>query len=491
MNVENTIIKVRIEDLVPNKYQPRKYFDDVSLNELASSIKTYGIINPILVRKKDDKYEIIAGERRMRAAKLCGLTEVPVIVKNADEQQSAEYALIENLQRKDLTAIESAKAYEEIIKLGNSTQNDLAQKIGKSQSYIANKIRLLSLPPEIQEAVIQKKISERHARSILRITDKEQQLKILERIINEKLSVKETEDIIDMQYADDIDISTEINNILEMLTEKEEKEDDNMNNGNFFPTYDNNVMPQANNTSLNNLNGVAMMNPSPQENIVPPMNPQINQVIEQPPMMNIPPVEQPVQPQFGVSEPMQMNEQIVPPTNFIEQPQMTAPEIMPTMNTTFYNPPTPPEPTETTIPMVDTPLFAPESINLMQMNTQEQPLINQEPSPVPFGVPEPMQMNEQIVPPTNFVEQPQMIEPQNNLIQNDYNEIPDMQVPELTIPANDNLFEVPVNNIPEMNQQVISNPVNQIDELTSFLAEKGINYKQYSNETGHCIIIEM
>ena len=224
MDTEQSIIKISIDKLIPNKYQPRKYFDEDSLDELAKSIKNYGILNPILARKKDDKYEIIAGERRYRAAKKIGMTEVPVIIKNTDEQQTAELALIENLERQDLTAIEAARSYEEIIKLGGHTQSELANKLGISQSALANKMRLLTLPNEIQDAVIKKQISERHARSLLNVEDKETQLKILKRIIDEKLTVKETEEIIELETINDEDIAQAINDIMTSLNIKEEKE---------------------------------------------------------------------------------------------------------------------------------------------------------------------------------------------------------------------------------------------------------------------------
>ena len=146
MQTNGSVTMLDINLIIPNKYQPRKVFDEKALNTLSESIKTYGIINPILVRRKNDKYEIIAGERRFRAAKQIGLTEIPAIIKNADEQQMAELALIENLERQSLSPIEEAKSYEEIMRIGNHTQENLAKKIGKSQSAIANKIRLLSLP---------------------------------------------------------------------------------------------------------------------------------------------------------------------------------------------------------------------------------------------------------------------------------------------------------------------------------------------------------
>jgi len=174
------ILNLAITDLVPNKYQPRKNFDEKSLIELTKSIKEYGILNPILVRKQDDKYEIIAGERRYRAAKLAGLTEIPVIIKNIKESDLAELALIENLHRENLNPIEEAKSYEEIMRLSNLTQQSLGKKLGRSQAFIANKIRLLSLPKTIQEALINKKISERHARSLMTVTDQKHQQELLQ-----------------------------------------------------------------------------------------------------------------------------------------------------------------------------------------------------------------------------------------------------------------------------------------------------------------------
>ena len=217
MQTDTSVIKLDINLIIPNKYQPRRIFDDKALASLSESIKQYGIINPILVRKKEDKYEIIAGERRYRAAKMLGLTEVPVIIKNASEQQMAELALIENIQRQGLSAIEEAKSYEEIMRIGNQTQESLAQKLGKSQSTIANKIRLLALPEEVQVALDTKKISERHARSLLTVTDKPRQLEILNRIINEKLTVKETDQIINEKTITEDEIKQAISDIMKSL----------------------------------------------------------------------------------------------------------------------------------------------------------------------------------------------------------------------------------------------------------------------------------
>lgn len=196
MNEQEKILYLNIDLLIPNKNQPRKVFNDESLKELSISIKEYGILNPILVRQSNDKYEIIAGERRFRAAKLAGLTEVPVRVKNIDDSQLAELALIENLQRENISPIEEAKAYEEILKLTSKTEQQLSEMIGKSQSFISNKLRLLKLPNNIQQALSQRRISERHARSLMTIEDKDRQTELLNKIVNERLTVKELDNII-------------------------------------------------------------------------------------------------------------------------------------------------------------------------------------------------------------------------------------------------------------------------------------------------------
>ena len=196
MSDEEKVINIDINLLTPNRYQPRKFFNDSSIQELATSIKEYGILNPILVRKDNDKYEIIAGERRYRAAKLLELKTVPVIIKNISDEQTAKIALIENIQRENLSPIEEAKAYQQILDISKITQNDLANILGKSQSTIANKIRLLSLPTNVQEALVNKKISERHARSLMTINNPNRQTELLKQIIEKKLTVRELDDII-------------------------------------------------------------------------------------------------------------------------------------------------------------------------------------------------------------------------------------------------------------------------------------------------------
>lgn len=191
MNLEQNILEVPIEDIIPNRFQPRLTFNEAGLNELSDSIKQHGIIQPIVVRKLGDKYEIIAGERRYKAATQAGLTKVPVIISDIDDNKSAEVALVENIQRRNLTAIEEAKSYKNLLDRGYLTQEQLASKMGVSQSAIANKLRLLNLDAEVQDALLNEKISERHARALLSLETKEDQRKWLQRILNERLTVRQ------------------------------------------------------------------------------------------------------------------------------------------------------------------------------------------------------------------------------------------------------------------------------------------------------------
>lgn len=186
---------VAIEEIQPNPYQPRLEFNDEALMDLAQSIRENGLIQPITVRESENGYQIVAGERRYRAMRLNGLVEVPVIVMDADELQMAEMALVENIQRENLSAIEEAKSYIDIMKYANLNQSQLALKIGKSQSSIANKIRLLNLDENIQNAVNAKLISERHARALLG-TEPQKQQDYLDKIIKKGMSVSQTEKMI-------------------------------------------------------------------------------------------------------------------------------------------------------------------------------------------------------------------------------------------------------------------------------------------------------
>ncbi|KGA96309.1 chromosome partitioning protein ParB [Alkalihalobacillus alcalophilus ATCC 27647 = CGMCC 1.3604] len=188
------IKEIAIVDIVPNRFQPRTIFDQERIEELAQTIRTHGVIQPIVVRQREGKYEIIAGERRWRAVTSLGWEKIPAIVKEFNDSQTASIALIENLQREGLTAIEEAIAYAKLLDIHQLTQESLAQRLGKGQSTIANKLRLLHLPESVQNAILTKEISERHARSLLALKDESLQNKVLEMIINESLNVKQTEE---------------------------------------------------------------------------------------------------------------------------------------------------------------------------------------------------------------------------------------------------------------------------------------------------------
>lgn len=194
MDGKNEVVELNLNDIIPNRFQPREIFDERALKELAVSIKEHGVIQPIIVRNVNGKYEIIAGERRYKASALAGLTKIPAIVRYLDDKESSKVALLENLQRKNLNPIEEARTYQKILEIDQMTQEQLAKTMGKSQSAVANKIRLLSLSDEIQEALLKEKISERHARTLLNIKDEEQQKEMLKKIIDTKMSVRALEE---------------------------------------------------------------------------------------------------------------------------------------------------------------------------------------------------------------------------------------------------------------------------------------------------------
>lgn len=188
--------KIKLTLIEPNHAQPRKNFDEETLQELADSIREYGVLQPLLVQKKDDRYEIIAGERRWRAAKLAGLTEVPVIVREYDRQKTLEVALIENVQRADLNPIEEAQAYQQLIQAFDLKQEEIAQRVFKSRTAITNTMRLLKLEERVQKMVADGSISGGHARALLGLEDGELQYQMAVRIVEENLSVRDTERLV-------------------------------------------------------------------------------------------------------------------------------------------------------------------------------------------------------------------------------------------------------------------------------------------------------
>ncbi len=242
MNTENKeeVVYLYLDDIIPNRFQPREIFDDKALKELAVSIKEHGVIHPIIVRSVNGKYEIIAGERRYKASALAGLTKIPAIIRDLDDKESSKVALLENLQRKNLNPIEEARTYQKILELDEMTQEELAKTMGKSQSAVANKIRLLGLPDEIQEALLKEKISERHARTLLNIPDTKKQKEMLKKVIANKMTVRALEEEIKSLYPKEEQEQTSQE---EESTENSDKTitastRDFVNNNTLLPTVD-------------------------------------------------------------------------------------------------------------------------------------------------------------------------------------------------------------------------------------------------------------
>jgi len=188
------ILEMDIDRIVANPYQPRIEFDKVKLQELAQSIKEHGIIQPLVVTENDEEYELVAGERRLQASKLAGLKKVPIIIKNIKAKEKLELAIVENIQRHNLSPIEEAKAYEQLMKEFKMTQEEVAKKMGKNRSVVANKLRLLNLPVEAIKALNENKITEGHAKSILSLKNIEKQIAFLNLIIKNQLTVRQAED---------------------------------------------------------------------------------------------------------------------------------------------------------------------------------------------------------------------------------------------------------------------------------------------------------
>ena len=195
-NTNDQIVEIDLSELRANPYQPRKNFDEEALNELASSIKEHGVFQPIIVKKSIKGYEIIAGERRFRASKLAGMQTIPAIVKDFSDEEMMQIALLENLQRENLTSIEEAKAYKSIIESMNITQDELAKKVGKSRSHVTNILGLLKLPASVQDMVLYNKLSMGHARVLSKLDDPKTIEDLAQRVITEDLSVRKLESLV-------------------------------------------------------------------------------------------------------------------------------------------------------------------------------------------------------------------------------------------------------------------------------------------------------
>ncbi len=326
MEVNRKVVELALDDILPNRFQPRIKFNEDSLNELAESIKEHGVIQPIVVRAVGDKYEIIAGERRYKASVLANKTTIPAIVTDLNDKDSAEVALIENVQRQNLTPIEEAISYKKILDMGYLNQTALAEKLGKNQSTIANKLRLLELDDEVQEALLNSKISERHARSLLRIQDKKTQVDMLNKIINERMTVRKTDEEIDK-------VLNGMNN------------DININN-NLQGNVANNVSPQGVMPGVQQpVVEQSVQEPMSFESLFSnnPVNPtsQVNDVPIQQPVINENPFEVSQQPVESIDLGQQMNPGFVNVDKIVEQAQPLNPNPQPVDMSNFvsqYNP---------------------------------------------------------------------------------------------------------------------------------------------------------
>ena len=195
------ILALRLDDIAPNPIQPRRRFDDAGLQELSESIRSYGVLHPLTVRLRCGKYELVAGERRLRAARLAGLREVPCMVVDVDLEDAGLLALVENLQRKDLDFLEEARGLQKMIRLFGMSQEEAARRIGRSQSAVANKLRLLKLPEDVLESLRENGLSERHGRALLRLPDAESQRAALETVLEKEMTVAATDAYVDALLA--------------------------------------------------------------------------------------------------------------------------------------------------------------------------------------------------------------------------------------------------------------------------------------------------
>lgn len=250
--------EIFVEDIIPNRFQPRLTFDEKALQELSSSIKVHGVIQPLVLRKVGNKYEIIAGERRYKASCMAGLKKVPAVVRDMNDNESAEVALIENVQRKNLSSIEEAQSYRNLLDRDYMTQEELAQKLGVSQSTIANKLRLLNLCDEVQNALLNEQISERHARSLLQLNNPDDQKNMLDRIIKERLTVKQLDNEIKKLLNNDSDENVGNSTVLTPINENLEKE----SGGKFMNIDFNSSNDSNNNNTTKNLFGFNVQTPT-------------------------------------------------------------------------------------------------------------------------------------------------------------------------------------------------------------------------------------
>ncbi len=303
---ENTELRVlNISDILPNRFQPRLKFDQAALEELAESIAKFGVIEPIVVRPVGNKFEIIAGERRYKASKLASKSTIPAIIVNLSDKDSEELALLENVQRQALNPIEEAVSYKRILDAGYITCEALAKKIGKSQAVILNKIKLLSLADEVQSSLLNNKISERHARSLLKLSNLSDQVDMLNRIVNERLTVKQTDREIrkmldNVNSSKAVDFSFKTENLFNAERGEKNMNIENINNG-----ITNTTPPLDINSAANHVES------GQQAFVQPAVSPDVNHAVEEPiiEQLQVPKVEPVVSP-VPTNNPQSVNDDL-------------------------------------------------------------------------------------------------------------------------------------------------------------------------------------
>lgn len=419
MTLSSQVIQLNITDIVSNKNQPRKIFDSVSLDTLCESIEKYGIIQPLIVRKQNDKYEIVSGERRYRAAKKIGLSTVPALVGDLTDIECMELSLVENIQNKSLNPLEEGKTYKKILDTSNISVEELEKNIGISKDKIIEKIKLLDLDKEVQKALLKNDISESHAKLLLKVTDLTDQVNVLNKIISDKLTVKETNDYINNKIKEEVDsmnssmssalnnlnLNSEPSNVFNDKISVIEERNDNMNNnqnmffGNNFQSLENQAVNM--NTQPNNVT-----NPQPNQQNVLNSTP-----VSTGPMINIP------TPSFGVNPTPSVNA-------FVEPTPIVPPTPVDVPNMTYETPITP---VNSVMPSVSESVMAPKEqsapinpfMNLDNLSVEQPtpaPKLDSNPfmteSPIPNVAETPVEMSNPTTPINNF-EVPS--QPMNNM----------------------------------------------------------------------------
>ena len=449
MKDSRQVVLLKLDDILPNRFQPRIKFDEKAIVDLSESIKEHGVIQPIIVRRVSDKFEIIAGERRYKASVMAGKSTIPAIIVDLNDKDSSEIALIENIQRQDLTPIEEAISYRKILDMGYLTQEALAAKLGVAQPTIANKLRLLNLDDEVQEALLDGKISERHARSLLKLPNSSLQREVLNKIITEKMTVRRTDEVIDnMTKKNDSSVFDSLENNTINTFEESTNINQNLNNEDVYSNDKSDDVPPSINvevldfgfeepTSTPNISSEQIpSNPIVQD--VDPVN-SFNQNIVQPVILDNSYIEQPINNQMSVEpqaptniEPQTMSTEANVETDniVVDEFQHPTPRFF-TMVSPDYQTEMPEQPVSTPEPepinynnvnvdnnssnnniIYEQPSIPDNSVNTNIFNTQiiPEPMVPEVPQPVSVVEPVPQVMTP-VEPEVIQMEEPKPVEP--------------------------------------------------------------------------------